>query len=601
MIQQFRQIFSLLDRSARWRVALLFGLMLSATLLEMAGLGLLLPFLQLVIEPDGLQRLPYGPWLLSLAGGDANQLLLVMSVALIVFFIVKNIYLILVVWFQNRFVMVRMAECSRAMLERIMAQPYASFVQRNTAEMIRNTRHLVSVVFSKGLMPFLQLSLEGMTALGVLGVLLAVDPLATLLVTGVLMAVLSGYFLIMRRRVQRWGEHSVQLEARIQLWLQQSLGAFKELRLSGRAGFFTASYGQVTRARSEFDTKSATVPNIPRLMLEAVAAAGLVLVVIAYLLQGRAPAEAIPTLGVFAVAAIRVAPSLSRLVSNLTLLRESRKAIAIVHAEYHALPAPGASIKARPLPVTRDIEVHALTFQYPGATQPALREVGLVIRKGESVALVGRSGAGKTTLVDVILGLLEPTAGRVLVDGGDTRDKLAAWQRSIGYIPQTIYLIDDTLRRNVALGVADHAIDEERVLRACRLAQLEPVITGLPDGLDTMVGERGARLSGGQRQRIAIARALYDDPHVLVLDEATSALDAETEHEITRAIDALSGLKTVIVVAHRLSTVRHCDRIVLMENGRIVDIGTFDALERRNEDFRRMVDRASLRPTDTDT
>jgi len=595
MIEQLHQLLSLIDRPSRVKLAGLFLLMLGATVLEMAGLGLLLPFLQLVVEPEGVSRLPLGHRLLAAAGGDPHRLLLALSLGLIAFFIAKNLYLLAVAWLQNRFVMYRMAAVSQAMLERVMAQPYTTYAQRNTAEMTRNIRHLVSVAFSKGLMPLLQLALEGTTALGVLAMLLAVEPLATSVVVVVMGGVLGSYFLIMRRRVQTWGERSVHYEAVIQMWLQQSLGAFKELRLSGRAGMFSRAYGDACRSRAAFDVQSTTAPNVPRLLMEAVAASGLALVVVACLLQGRSPASAIPTLGVFALAAIRVAPSLSRLISNITLLRESRKAVFIVHRDFHSLPAPGAENAAAPLAMADGIRLEGLCFTYPNATAPALDDVDLSIGRGESVALVGRSGAGKTTLVDALLGLLPPTGGRITVDGADIAGKIAAWQRSVGYIPQSIYLIDDTLRRNVALGVPDHAIDEERILRACRLAQLDAVIAGLPAGLDTVVGERGARLSGGQRQRIGIARALYDDPQVLVLDEATSALDAETEHEITRAIDALAGLKTVVVIAHRLSTVQHCDRIVLMDSGRVMDSGRFAELEGRNAEFRRMVERSSLK------
>jgi ABC-type multidrug transport system fused ATPase/permease subunit len=233
------------------------------------------------------------------------------------------------------------------------------------------------------------------------------------------------------------------------------------------------------------------------------------------------------------------------------------------------------------------IEVSDLTFQYEAALSPALNNVSLTVKRGEAVGLVGPSGSGKSTLVDILLGLLEPTSGRVLVDGDVIHDNLRGWQDQIGYVPQSIFLTDDTLRRNVAFGLPKNEIDEVAVEAAIRLAQLEDFVASLPDGLDTIVGERGVRLSGGQRQRIGIARALYHNPDVLVLDEATSSLDTETEHGVMQAVQALQGEKTVIIVAHRLSTVEYCNRLYRLENARIVDEGTFSEVTSRTEDLPR--------------
>ena len=594
ILDSLRKLLSFLDRPTHWRLAGLMLLMLLATLMEMAGLGLLIPFLQLVVDQDRFATMPLGGLLLDLTGGDSQQLLLSICGILIVFFILKNVYLLWVLWLQHNFVLSRMVVVSENLLARVLNQSYANLVHRNTAELIRNVRQLVSISFNKGLRPFLQLLLEGTTMLGLLVVLALVEPLATAAVVGALGLVMVGHSLMMARRERAWGDQSVLHEGQIQLWLQQALGAIKDVRLSGRATYFINAYGRSSRARAKVDVRSQTAPHIPRLLLETIAAVSMVALVMLFIIQGRHPSEAIPTLGVFGLAAVRVAPSLSRLIGNVALLRESRKSIELVYEDFHSLPAVGAGMVVRPLEIRTGIDVHGLSYTYPQAAAKALDDVGLSIGRGESVALVGRSGAGKTTFVDVLLGLLTPQAGSISVDGTDIRTCMAAWQRSIGYVPQTIYLIDDTLRRNIALGVSDAEIDEARIRSACQLAQLEPVLQGLPQGLDTVIGERGARLSGGQRQRIGLARALYDDPRLLVLDEATSALDSETEQEITRAIDSLARVKTVIVIAHRLSTVQHCDKIVLMDQGRIADIGTFAQLNAANPIFRRMVEQSRL-------
>jgi ATP-binding cassette subfamily C protein len=337
------------------------------------------------------------------------------------------------------------------------------------------------------------------------------------------------------------------------------------------------------------------VPHLPRLLIEAVAIGALVLLVVLMISQpGDNIASVVPKLGLFAIAAMRLMPSLSKLFSALTSLRDNVAAVDTLYADLK----DGIALRQHPsedkkprtaFSYTRNIRLEKLSYSYPQTNQNVIDGVDLVIERGQSVAFVGASGAGKTTLVDLVLGLLEPTSGDIRVDGREIHDDLYGWQSLIGYIPQDTYVTDDTLRRNIALGRTDAEIDHVQIERVLRLAQLSAFVEDLPQGLETDVGERGARLSGGQRQRIGIARALYHDPDVLVMDEATSALDGETEKEITTAINQLSGKQTLIIIAHRLSTVRHCDVIVLLEAGRIVDQGSFASLVERNAEFHHLV------------
>jgi ABC-type multidrug transport system fused ATPase/permease subunit len=311
---------------------------------------------------------------------------------------------------------------------------------------------------------------------------------------------------------------------------------------------------------------------IPRLWLELLAVAGLATLVITMLAQQREMATIVPTLGLFAAAAFRLMPSVNRTLYAAQTLRYNLPVVNTLYEEMKLdAPAPSAG-RAQGVPVQdfrTDICLAGVTYTYPAAAGPALEDLTLRVRAGESVGFVGASGAGKSTLVDVVLGLLTPESGRVLVDGEDIQKNLRAWQDQIGYVPQAIYLTDDTLRHNVAFGLAEEAIDDAAVKQAVRAAQLGDFVAGLPKGLDTLVGERGIRLSGGQRQRIGIARALYHDPTVLVLDEATSALDTETERGVMGAVTALHGSKTILIVAHRLTTVAHCDRLYRLDRGRI--------------------------------
>jgi ABC-type multidrug transport system fused ATPase/permease subunit len=301
------------------------------------------------------------------------------------------------------------------------------------------------------------------------------------------------------------------------------------------------------------------------------------MLVIIMLNQGRAMASIVPVMGLFAAAAFRLLPSISRMLISMQALRYGIPAINHIHDDLKlAIPevVENKEETAGDIFLQGEVELDNISYNYPATTASALVEVSMSIEKGESVGFIGPSGSGKSTLVDLILGLLTPDSGQVKVDGQNIQDNLRLWQDQIGYVPQAIFLTDDTLRRNIAFGLAEDQIDDSAVMRAIKAAQLEEFVAGLPDKLESMVGERGVRLSGGQRQRIGIARALYHDPGILVLDEATSSLDTETELEVMQTVTELHGSKTVIIVAHRLSTVENCDRLYRLDQGRLVEVGT---------------------------
>jgi ATP-binding cassette subfamily C protein len=320
------------------------------------------------------------------------------------------------------------------------------------------------------------------------------------------------------------------------------------------------------------------------------------LLAVSLLLTLKNGAAALPLLGLYAYAGFRVIPSANRIMMYVTELRYSRAWIHDLRADLAALPAlepPSGPAAIEPIRFARAVVLEHVSYGYEGESEPVLTDVDLAIARGESIGIVGPSGAGKSTLVDLLLGLLTPTKGRITVDGRDIAGALRSWQRHIGYVAQEPFVLDDTIRRNVAFGIADAQIDERRVTTALRLAQLADFVDGLPDGLDTLLGERGTRLSGGQRQRVAIARALYDEPEVLVFDEATSALDTPTERELIAALEALRGVKTLVVIAHRLTTVRRCDRLAVLRDGRLAAVGAYDDLLAHDAAFRAMVGSAS--------
>jgi ABC-type multidrug transport system fused ATPase/permease subunit len=364
--------------------------------------------------------------------------------------------------------------------------------------------------------------------------------------------------------------------------IQQSLGAVKDVHVLGREDWFVNEHREGQSVDADLLRRINTVQAIPRLWLEVMAIAGLAGLVAIMLATGKDIDRIIPTVGLFAATSFKVLPSINKLVSSKQTLKVSRSTIETIHYDLE-LTIPVSPTRSNEHFQFENVDVKNLDFKYEQSENMVLSNINLKIVSGEAVGFVGQSGSGKSTLIDIMLGLLGPQSGSVLINGQSIEDVKQSWQKQIGYIPQAIFLMDESLRRNIAIGIADNEIDEAAIREALKSAQLEDFVASLPEGLDTVVGERGVRLSGGQRQRIGIARALYHRPSVLVLDEATSSLDTETEHGVMQAVQALQGDKTVIIVAHRLSTVEYCDRLYRLDAGRIVDEGTFGEVMNRSQ------------------
>jgi len=507
--------------------------------------------------------------------GNPTQQVLVMyaMLGLVLIYLAKNLYLGFFVWRQNAFVFGLMARLSERLLTIYLRQPYRFHLQRNSAQLIRNALSEVDVIAGNCVTPLMTLLTEFFVVFCLSALLLYIEPIGVLVVASILATVSWAFSRFTHPSIKRWGtlrQHHSGL--RIQ-HLQQGLGSVKDIKLLGREAEFIGQFRTHNQLYARVASLQNTLVQFPRLWLEILAIGGLAILVFAMVKQGSDLRAILPTLALFAAAAFRLMPSVTRILGALHLLQYGLPAASTLSAELK-LPAPATDEQGgSAVTFSESLALHNVTYRYEGAPVPALQKLTLSVRRGETVGFIGASGAGKSTLVDILLGLLTPDAGEVRVDGADIQSSLRNWQNRIGYVPQFIYLTDDTLRRNVAFGLSENQIDESSVQRAIQAAQLDEFIRSLPDGLETMVGERGARLSGGQRQRIGIARALYHDPEVLVLDEATSALDITTERGVMGAVKALQGTKTIFIVAHRLSTVEHCDLIFRLENGRVVARG----------------------------
>lgn len=568
-----RKLWWILPRGRRRSVVLLALLMLIGMVLEILGVGMVIPALALMSQPDvAVRYTALAPWLARLGNPSRERLVIMGMIALVVVYTVKAVFVGFLASRQARFVFSLQANLSERLFAGYLRQPYAFHLQRNSAQLIRNTIAQVSEV-SKVVQMGLILLTEVLVLLGIAALLLAVEPLGALLVVSTVGVAGTVFVLMTRGRILRWGmSRHVHEGLRLQ-HMQQGLGGVKDVKLLGRESDFVAQYQRHNLGSAHVGQRQSTLEALPRLFLELLAVVGLAVLVIVMIVRGEDLGELVPTLGVFAAGAFRLMPSVNRVLTAIHAVRFYLPVIDTLHAELRLLEVPPPKRSGGALPFDRLLTLEDVTFRYEGANGPALRNVNIEIPRGFSVGFVGTTGAGKSTLVDVILGLLAPDSGAVKVDGLDVQMNPRAWQDQIGYVPQSIYLTDDTIRRNIAFGLPATEIDETAVWRAIRAAQLETFVNELPQGLDTIVGERGIRLSGGQRQRIGIARALYHDPVVLVLDEATSALDAATERGVMEAVTALQGEKTIIIVAHRTTTVGRCHKLFRLDNGRVIEQG----------------------------
>ena len=578
-----QMIWRMLKKSERRGLGMIFVLMLIGTVLEMFSLGLVVPIVGLLVNPDYLDRVPF---VHSLFGDlTTTQYVLGAMGLLIGVYIVKTIFLIWKTWVQRGFSNSVTLRIAQDLYENYLRQPYAFHLEHNSAIMIRNSQSSASLM-SGVIDPLLLIASEFLVSGGLFILMLLLEPVGSLAAIVVFGSFSVIFRRITSRRITKWGEAQNSYKGSIIQHLQQGFSGVKDIKILGREDYFVASYQRDLSGNAYVQRRYAVAQTLPRFSMELLTIICLGLLVSLMVLSDKALSDILPVLSLFGAAAFRLLPTLSQVINSFMSININRPIVNDLYADL-ALPIPAVTTDQKSRKLLDRIDVEGLSFSYARTTRDALNNVSISIRRGEAVGLIGSSGSGKSTLVDILLGLLEPTSGQVRIDGNDIHQNLRGWQDQIGYVPQSIFLTDDTLRRNVAFGLPKDKIDDDAVRSAIRSAQLEEFVASLPEGMETVVGERGVRLSGGQRQRIGIARALYNNPDVLVLDEATSSLDTETEHGVMQAVQALQGDKTVIIVAHRLSTVEYCDRLYRLENAQIVDEGTFSEVTSRTKDLPR--------------
>ena len=569
-----KKIYALLEPAFRKKAIFLLFLMFIGIIVELLGLGMILPLLSILSTEDMAATYPQSAPILELLGNPTQKELVFMALGTLVgIYLFKGLFLVFLAWYQTNFAYSLSSHLSTKLLRGYMAKPYSFHLGKNSADLIQNLTGEVSHLTGATSNLFMLIT-EASAIIGIMILLIAVEPLGafTVIVLFGLLAVI--FHRLTKKRLLAWGtERQVHDGFRYQ-YLLQSFGGVKDIMLLGKARYFTNRFQHHNTASFNLNIKYATLQHIPRLWFEVVGVIGLVLLMVSLIYQGRPLEAIIPTLAIFVAAAFRIIPSLNRMVAAVQTIKYAEPSINRLYDENLGFIDLEAEVVTQPLAFKDEIELKEVQFSYEG-TEGEFLKVDLNIPVGKTIGFIGKSGSGKSTSIDIILGLLKPVSGKVLVDGIDIHDNIRAWQSQIGYVPQTIYFLDDTLRNNIAFGLKPEQIDEEAVLEAVKMAQIEEFVQSLPEGLDTIIGENGVRISGGQRQRIGIARALYHKPTVLVLDEATSALDNATEDGIMNSIAALHGEKTILIVAHRLRTVAMCDQLFLMEKGKVVKTGSY--------------------------
>lgn len=593
MIPMVRKVLSMLPRSDRWRLLVLLGLMVITALLEVVGIGAIPVFLMAVAAPEKLQALPGLPGLLSVAGIETEgEILLYGTAALALVFLVKNAYQIFYNIISYRFIYRRLEYIANGLFRRYMEAPYEYHLGQNSATLIRYVTQDTIVLIRSILEPGMRLVMGVLMIAGTGAFLLWLEPVLTLAATVFLGLVAWAFTRSIKAKIETHGHMTGIARKEMIQAVQEGLGGFKDIRALGRQSWFTDRFDRAVARLAETMTFSDAATTSVKPVIETFAMVGLLLITVGLYVQGKEPSDILPVLTLFGVAAMRLMPTLNLVVASYNSLRYNNYAVESMYQEVRAsaAPAPAEAAGAAPLTLNDAIVFDGVSYAYPGAARESILDLSLRIGRGQVVGFVGSSGAGKTTLIDLLLGLLNPRKGAIRVDGRDIRESLPSWRERIGYVPQFIFLTDASLRDNIAFGVPPEQIDPTKIERAMRAAQLEDFVRELPQGLDTMVGERGVRLSGGQRQRIAIARALYHQPSVLVLDEATSALDNATERYVMQAVEGLRGELTIIMIAHRLTTVRNSDNLFLLDQGKLIQQGTYDALWESSAVFKKMAD-----------
>lgn len=570
------QIFNIFTKQQLRYCGFIVMAMIVGAMLEAVGIGAILPLISLMGQPDFLVRHPeIGHIAEALGIVSHTQFIMFCASCLIVLYLIKNAYMAWETKLQIDFSMRNQIKFSTELMNNYLCKGYLFHLDHNSASLLRNVNAGGQVIYSAMLIATFTLLTELITAFTIWLMLVVVDAFTAVVVAGIMGAMMYGIIKAFRRNISKQAKIQNDFAAEYIKCVNQGLGAIKETKVMRKEKYFLEEFSRTYQQYGEANRKYLFINQLPRMIIETMVVSGLLVMIVAKLAMGSTPEQIVPLLGVLALAAFRLMPSANRIVNLFNTIKFQQPLFYELYPELMDIKERQESRKGSyylsdqpKLKFEKSIQVNKLRFAYPEGREDVLRDVSFSIGKGDFAGIVGPSGAGKTTFVDILLGLLKPSDGNIKVDGQDIFDNIRSWQANLAYVPQSIYLIDGSVKENIALGVAPENIDNARVEKSLHMAELYDFVSDLPEGMETRVGERGVKLSGGQRQRIGIARALYQQPEVLILDEATSALDNDTEKSITDTILKLKGQITIIAIAHRLSTLAECDYKIEFADGK---------------------------------
>lgn len=591
MSDLFRQLNALFTRRERWQLAALAVVLVVRAAVELVGVASIMPFMAVVADPTVIETNPLLRWAYATLGFTSiTSFVTALGIAVVIFLVLANGASALAVYGTTQFSWRLHHRLAMRLIRGYLSQPYSFFLHRNSASFGKTLLNECQEVIRGVLEPILNVGAKVLVIGAVVALLVTLDPVLAAVVVVVVGGSYGVLYTAIKAKQRRLGQVRVSANNERFKVINEAFGGIKDVKVLQREATFVDRFRPASEQYSQAMASNSVVSKIPRYFFDMVAFGGIVLVVVFYLRRGEGIAQILPVVSLYAFAGYRLMPEIQQLFQAAAQVRFGHAALEDLSADLSLFAESGNETPCGgDIPFSSAIRVCDVTFAYPHASRPALRGVTLRIERNQTVGLVGPSGSGKTTLVDLLLGLFSPDDGVVSIDGRRlSSENVSGWKEQVGYVPQHIFLTDDSIAGNVAFGVPSEKIDLGRVEEAARIAHLHEFIETLPEGYDTTVGERGVRLSGGQRQRIGIARALYHDPAVLILDEATSALDGATENAVMEAIRVLSGKKTIILIAHRLSTVEAADVIWMLQDGRVEDSGSYGELASRNELFRVM-------------
>ena len=576
-------------RDLRNFIIIFFGILLTG-LFEVIGIASIAPFMAIVSSPELAQENEYLALFYNFVNAKSHkEFVVILGLVVIISILVSNTYQAFMAWVITNFSRAQTHHLSVRLLKQYLFQPYSFFLNRNTSEMGKNIVSEVSRGVAGVLLPLLNLASKSVISISIFALLFAIEPLTALISLLVFGGIYGVLFLSVKNRLSKIGVETTDAATERFKIAHEAMAGIKEIKLRGSENIFLELFFKHSETYARNYAIRALLATIPRYFIEVLAFGGIIAIILSLLMTGRTGTEIIALISVYAMAGYRLLPALQAIYSDLTSFKFNLPIIEVLAADFRddRQIQPSVDDKTE-LIFEEKIDLEKIHFSYDNGI-PVLSGINLCIERNTTVGLVGSTGSGKTTLVDIILGLLDPKKGSITVDSIKiNQNNSQIWQRKLGYVPQSIFLLDDTIKRNIAFSASDNQINDERIIEVAKMANLHKHITILDEGYNSKVGERGLRLSGGQIQRIGIARALYNNPEVLILDEATSALDGVTENAVMDAIHNLSNKKTIIMIAHRLSTIKECDVIYFLDQGKIVDSGSYNELIKSNQKFREM-------------